>query len=520
MGAPTLSRLLDRARLDGVLDAARAIEPRLTISVVDSKPSEARGQAGADRDQPIRRPIVVDGRVVGTVQAGGAGLEPFVVRAHAELVGRSVELAAAEGLSRRAVTEAALDDLRELALMTRLAHTIAIAADPSTIAASVLETISRPLEPTAGIVLAADGLSELASAGTPETVEALRSVGQPVLARLRAEDPIEGSCAEIGPDSGSGQRGPIGVVLAAFLRTASGERGSILLGRAHDLPLFSAADKRLVASVASQAALALERAELQRTVTARRALDQELAIGRRIQISLMPRRFPEIPGWEIAAAYEPAREVGGDFYDVFRLRDQPGSIGLVVADVTGKGIPAAILMADTRALIHAAADHGGTPVETLTRVNRILISERSSGLFVTVAHAVLDSATGRLQLALAGHDPIHVLRADGTLDVLDPPGRLIGMVADLEAEPVDLVLEPGDALVAHTDGVTEARSVDGGFYSEERFRALLRSLAGAEASAIVAAVDADVAAFRAGADPSDDLTLLVVRHRPDGAIAG
>ena len=108
-------------------------------------------------------------------------------------------------------------------------------------------------------------------------------------------------------------------------------------------------------------------------------LEGELAIGRRIQRSLMPRRFPSLPGWEIAAAYDAAREVGGDLYDAFLLRDRPGCLGLVIADVTGKGIPAALVMADVRALIHAAADHGGGPAVTIDRVNRILVSERATG---------------------------------------------------------------------------------------------------------------------------------------------
>ena len=101
-------------------------------------------------------------------------------------------------------------------------------------------------------------------------------------------------------------------------------------------------------------------------------LEGELAIGRRIQRSLMPRRFPSLPGWEIAAAYDAAREVGGDLYDAFLLRDRPGCLGVVIADVTGKGIPAALVMADVRALLHAAADHGGGPALTIDRVNRRL----------------------------------------------------------------------------------------------------------------------------------------------------
>jgi serine phosphatase RsbU (regulator of sigma subunit) len=510
MGSPTLGRLVDLERLDALLSAAAAVAPDLQIRVVapDDRPSG---------DGTLRRPIVVDGHVVGAVEVSGGS--DGRATAHAELIGRSIELAAAEGLARRAVTEAALDDLRELALLSRLAQTIVTATEPATIAGTVLETISRPLAPSAGIVLAEDGRTELAAAGDPDALDALRAAGAPVLEQLRAEDPIEGSCAEIGPDPGSAGRGLIGVVLAAYLRTAGGYRGSILLGRAPGEPLFTPGDKRLVASVASQAALALERAELQRAVGDRRALDQELAIGRRIQLSLMPRTFPDVPGWDVAAAYEPAREVGGDFYDVFRLRDRAGEIGLVIADVSGKGIPAAILMADARALIHAAADHGDGPIASLGRVNRILIAERSSGLFVTVAHAVLETATGRLVLVRAGHEPLHVLRASGELEVVEPPGRMIGFVDDLAAAPAEVRLDPGDAFIAHTDGVTEARSVDGTFYGDVRYERLLGRLAGADASTIVRTVVDDVTAFRAGADPNDDVTLLVVRHRPD-AIAG
>jgi Stage II sporulation protein E (SpoIIE) len=241
-------------------------------------------------------------------------------------------------------------------------------------------------------------------------------------------------------------------------------------------------------------------------------VEGELAIGRRIQRSLMPRRFPSLPGWEIAAAYDAAREVGGDLYDAFLLRNRPGCLGLVIADVTGKGIPAALVMADVRALIHAAADHGGGPAVTIDRVNRILVAERATGLFVTVAHAELDAQSGSRTLASAGHEPVHVVRNDGTLDILEPPGCLVGMVAEIRVDPVDATLGPGDALVMHTDGVTEARDPTGGFYGDDRLRDLLRSVAGRPASAIVDAIVADVTAFRAGAEAFDDLTLLVVRR--------
>ena len=169
-------------------------------------------------------------------------------------------------------------------------------------------------------------------------------------------------------------------------------------------------------------------------------------------------------------------------------------------------------MADARALIHAAADHSTGPAESLSRVNRVLVRERATSLFVTVAHGVIDGTTGVLRLANAGHDPVHILRADGSLEALEPTGRMIGMVDEIAVGTDELTIRPGDAIVAHTDGVTEARSPDGSFYGEERYADLLRSLAGRSASEVVGAVTADVEAFRDGAEASDDLTLLVIRR--------
>jgi serine phosphatase RsbU (regulator of sigma subunit) len=514
MGTRSLGRLVDQAALDALLIAASAVSPGLEAWILDRDGTQvaggSRGPAGASPASPgtPTRAIVVDGVKIGTVAVRAA--DEMSARSVGELIGRAIELAATEGLGRRAVTAAAIDDLRELALLSRLSEMLASAVDPAAIASCVLSTVSRPLGPAVGFVIGPDDEALLAVSGTDDDVTALRADAAPVIARLRAEDPTIGSCAEV--ERPSDDR--FEAILASFLRTARGHHGTIVLGRLAGAAPFSAADRQLLASVAGQAAVAIERASLQHQIVERRALDQELAIGRRIQISLMPRRFPSIDGWEIASAYEPAREVGGDFYDVFRLRDQGDCIGLVVADVTGKGIPAAILMADSRGLIHAAADHSGDPAEALVRVNRILVNERASGLFVTVAHATLDTRTGRLVLARAGHDPLHVLRADGRLEILEPPGRLIGMVAELDLTAIELWLEPGDAFIGHTDGVTEARSADGAFYGEDRFRGLLGGMAGTPARSMVEAVVADVAAFRGRAEPSDDLTLLVVRRQP------
>ena len=146
---------------------------------------------------------------------------------------------------------------------------------------------------------------------------------------------------------------------------------------------------------------------------------QELEIGRQIQRSLLPRRFPDVPGWRFAADYEPAREVGGDLYDVFRLRAGGDRVVLLIADVTGKGVPAALLMADTKALLHAAADNATGPADALARVNRILAIERRSARFVTAAMAEVDARSGEVRLAIAGHEPPLVIQADGLVQQME-----------------------------------------------------------------------------------------------------
>jgi hypothetical protein len=126
----------------------------------------------------------------------------------------------------------------------------------------------------------------------------------------------------------------------------------------------------------------------------RARVSQEMTIGRKIQLSLVPRQLPVADGWTFGAAYEPAREVGGDLFDAFRVRGDPSRVALLVADVTGKGIPAALLMADARALLHAATDNASGPGDALARVNRILVDERRTSLFVTAVLLVVDAATG------------------------------------------------------------------------------------------------------------------------------
>ncbi|HEX9550131.1 MAG TPA: PP2C family protein-serine/threonine phosphatase [Candidatus Limnocylindrales bacterium] len=274
-------------------------------------------------------------------------------------------------------------------------------------------------------------------------------------------------------------------------------------------------EERVAAELTVLVGCALEMALAGARVQADRArVAQELSIGKRIQQALLPRRYPDVPGWTFAARYEPAREVGGDLFDLFPVRGGTDRIALVIADVTGKGIPAAVLMADVKGLLHSAIDNTDAPAEALRRVNSVLVIERQTPLFVTAALLVIDVATGAIRYALAGHEPPLVARRVGRVEALASEGPILGAFADPSFEEHETALEPGDAVTLYTDGITDARDMARRFYGEDRLLALVGGACGRPAETIAEAIVADVTAFRGDAEPFDDLTLLVAERRP------
>jgi serine phosphatase RsbU (regulator of sigma subunit) len=286
--------------------------------------------------------------------------------------------------------------------------------------------------------------------------------------------------------------------------TLDGEVIGLVVGEESVAPELS-----VLVGCALELAVSGARVQAERTRVA-----QELAIGRRIQQALLPRRFPDVEGWTFAARYEPAREVGGDLFDVFPVRGGTDRIALVIADVTGKGIPAAVLMADVKALLHAAIDNAEAPAEALRRVNAVLVHERASPLFVTAALLLIDVASGRVRYALAGHEPPLVARRIGRVEPLEAGGPILGAFAEAVFEERETVLKPGDAVTLYTDGITDSRDLARQFYGEERLLALVGGACGRPAETIAEAIVSDVASFRGEAEPFDDLTLLVVERRP------
>jgi phosphoserine phosphatase RsbU/P len=246
-----------------------------------------------------------------------------------------------------------------------------------------------------------------------------------------------------------------------------------------------------------------------------RQLDEELAHGRRLQRSFVSLIPPDVPGYDIAAHYEAAREVGGDFFDLFRMRKRGRPLSVTIADVTGKGIAAALLMAFARPLLRAAIDHTTGPAQAIERTNRILVEERRSSLFITALVGRLELPTGRLILANAGHEPPLIVRADGSPPVwLDGAGPLVGAFERVDVPVISATLEPGDLALLYTDGITDARSPTGERFDEWRLLESLDGSRGGTAQQVIADLSDRVCAFQEPAPPADDITIVAIRRMP------
>ena len=271
---------------------------------------------------------------------------------------------------------------------------------------------------------------------------------------------------------------------------------------------LSPADLEFLSAAGSQVAIALERARLYDLAeTQRIRLEQELVMARAVQKSLLPTQTPRIPGFTLVADWRPAREVAGDFYDFFSLPD--GRWGLVLADVSGKGAPAALYMAMTRSLIRSEASRHTNPSAVLTEVNRRLLKESSNAMFVTVFYAILDPVLRSLTYANAGHDPPFLRRASGGVERLAYGGLIMGLFEQLTLTDERLNLESRDTLVAYTDGLTDTVNHLDEDYGHTRLVDTLNS-APAAARDILAHILKDLETFAGPAPQPDDITLLIL----------
>jgi serine phosphatase RsbU (regulator of sigma subunit) len=281
---------------------------------------------------------------------------------------------------------------------------------------------------------------------------------------------------------------------------------------------YSADDRKLLNDLATQTAPAVQVAQLvrqqQKQAQERERIEQELRVARLIQQTLLPKRVPELSGYELAAYYQPAREVGGDFYDFLELDE--GHVGIVVGDVTDKGVPAALVMATTRTMLRASAQRLTSPGAVLKRVNDVIVAEIPPNMFITCLYAILEPQTGRLRYANAGHDlPYRRRRSNtsGGAEELRATGMPLGLMPGMEYEEKEIVLEEGESVLFYSDGLVEAHSPDHEMFGFPR----LQGLVGAHRSggeALVNFLLSELARFTGSEwDQEDDITLVTLQRR-------
>ncbi len=311
-----------------------------------------------------------------------------------------------------------------------------------------------------------------------------------------------------------------GVRLAVPLLSQGTLIGLLTLGPRRSEQDYTSDDRALLGNLASQAAPALRVAQLVRQqqfeARERERIAQELRVARLIQQTLLPRSVPNVAGWGITPYYEPAREVGGDFYDFIELGD--GQLGLVIADVTDKGVPAALVMAMARSILRAAAGRLDSPGAVLKRVNEVLCPDMPPNMFVTCLYAILDTRSGRLRFANAGHDLPYWHHAAGVSE-LRARGMPLGLMPGMHYEEREIALAPGDHVLFYSDGLVEAHNARREMFSFDR----LEMLVGAHAAGGQGLVDlllSELADFTgSGWVQEDDITLVALGREAasDGA---
>jgi serine phosphatase RsbU (regulator of sigma subunit)/HAMP domain-containing protein len=273
-----------------------------------------------------------------------------------------------------------------------------------------------------------------------------------------------------------------------------------------------------VQSLAAQIASALHGAKVYEQELAHESVNREMTLAGEIQANFLPDTLPDVPGWQLAAILKPARKTSGDFYDAFPLPD--GRLGILIADVVGKGMGAALFMALSRTLIRTfAVEQEAQPAAVLAAANHRILADTHAGLFVTVFYGVLDPSSGELTYANAGHNPPYLLdaRNGDTIEELERTGVPVGILEGTTWQQQTVSLAPGAVLMLYTDGITEAQDAQEDFFDEERLQEVARANLGRSAAEIQDAVIARVGAFVGDAPQSDDMALMVAVRSPAGS---
>jgi len=349
------------------------------------------------------------------------------------------------------------------------------------------------------------------------------------LARVPVGDGVLGHCMRVGeavhirdvkthPSVGEGAADcePGVEVLIAPLRHAGKALGVLAVARREQDGPFCENDFAVFRAVSEQASFAIGNARIHREVNEKRAIERELRTAREVQRILLPQDDPQFPGFRISGTNLPARIISGDYYDYIDVGE--GRLGIVIADVSGKGIPAGLLMAMCRSALRSVAPGESSPSKVLAAVNRQLFPDIREDMFISMAYAVLEAGEGRLTLARAGHDPALCFRQeDASVESLRPPGLALGIdsgeVFGRVTRDQVVELRQGDCILLYTDGVKEAVDVRGEEFGMERMSDVFREASVLGAEAVLRRVQEELREFTGECPQMDDITLVAIEKR-------
>jgi serine phosphatase RsbU (regulator of sigma subunit) len=298
-------------------------------------------------------------------------------------------------------------------------------------------------------------------------------------------------------------------MMAVPLQTKQRIIGLIYVDSPFILREFTKDDLSLLTVMANVAAIRIENARLAEIEQTERIMQRDLSQAAEIQGGMLPQQAPDVPGADLAGFNAACRTVGGDYYDFFPYPD--GRVALALGDVSGKGMPASLMMMALHARVQVLAEDPGNLAAFMTRLNKATCANCPSNRFITFFFCVLDTVTGELTFANAGHNPPILVRASGEAEMLEGGGPVLGILPTAPYSEQRTQLNRGDMLVLYSDGVTEATNTEQVEYAEERFIAVLQQHRTEPASAIVEAVTKSLAEFAAGAPQADDITLVVAK---------
>ncbi len=445
-------------------------------------------------------PVTLQGETIAWVSDGPA----------AKPLAQLIEYLARQEEEKRSLGAETIERYRELNLLYHLSERLAETPRPAAIIQAALDEALRLNKSKAGLLLTIpEGQSGLQIAAVQGFAYGSVAMGD-LFARVIQTHKADIDNQARGEDYFPEEQGQTLALACAPLKTEKRVSGLIVLVRAQGSTFMAGAIK-LLNSIAMQIAPALEITRLYQVAVENERLERELLMAQQVQQSLLPAELPHIPGWDFARRWRPARKVSGDFYDL--IFEGPDQLGLVIADVTDKGLPASLFMVFARSALRAALGQILTPAEAIAVANNLVCRDSFEGLFATQVYARLMTASGQLTYVNSGHNPPLCYRAQqDDIQLLTRTGLPLGVMEDSRYEERSLVLEPGDFILFYTDGITEAVNEADQEFGLERLQAVIYKLRACSTDEILSGLESALSEYADGSQAFDDITLMAVRR--------